>query len=600
MAKGFLSGAALGLVASVAAAGALSVVVGFPEGHRPMAGAPDTGTTPSPGVGRETSDDRAEAPGEAPAEGVAADTAGTDAPAETTTETSQTAAPPPEPEVAVAPETETQTDADADTNGAETTAEASVDPAESEDTPEDAETTEPAVDAENATASDTNPEPREPARRPGDEAPVAVSEEAARLDAPASEERAAPAVDAASPAARPEAAQDSDALAAPDAPDEAGEVAVADDAPVAPPPPSDGPAAPAREALPDIATEPAQPPAPDVPSEESGLVAEIPDDGATPDERIAALPQTDGADTPEADQSDSDTATEDAPATDDAAEDTADAATEDETDGGPAIGERAGSFTQRENAVPVRRPGAEPEAAASDTGTAEDADAPPIQRYAAPAVEAGDRPLLSVVLIDDGAGPLGPDALDAFPFPVTFAVDPGLPDVEERMSGYRARGFEVMALAGMPEAGTPADAEVAIEAALSALPEAVGVLERPGSTLQGSRAVSDQVAEILSSSGHGLLMAPDGLNTGQQLAARAGVPSATIFRDFDGEGQDPTVQRRFLDQAAFRAGQEGAVVMLGRLRADTISALLLWSLQDRADEVALVPASQVLRRGASG
>ncbi len=54
--------------------------------------------------------------------------------------------------------------------------------------------------------------------------------------------------------------------------------------------------------------------------------------------------------------------------------------------------------------------------------------------------------------------------------------------------------------------------------------------------------------------------------------------------------------RRFLDQAAFKAGQEGAVIMLGRLRPDTISALLLWGLQDRANSVALVPVSAVLTR----
>ena len=53
--------------------------------------------------------------------------------------------------------------------------------------------------------------------------------------------------------------------------------------------------------------------------------------------------------------------------------------------------------------------------------------------------------------------------------------------------------------------------------------------------------------------------------------------------------------RRFLDQAAFKARQEGAVVMMGRLRADTVSALLLWGLQDRATSVAMVPISVVLR-----
>jgi polysaccharide deacetylase 2 family uncharacterized protein YibQ len=68
-----------------------------------------------------------------------------------------------------------------------------------------------------------------------------------------------------------------------------------------------------------------------------------------------------------------------------------------------------------------------------------------------------------------------------------------------------------------------------------------------------------------------------------------------VFRDFDGKGQGATVIRRFLDQAAFRASQEeDGVIMVGRLRPDTISALLLWGLQDRASSVALAPVSAVL------
>jgi len=36
--------------------------------------------------------------------------------------------------------------------------------------------------------------------------------------------------------------------------------------------------------------------------------------------------------------------------------------------------------------------------------------------------------------------------------------------------------------------------------------------------------------------------------------------------------------------------------MLGRVRPDTVSALLLWGLQDRASRVALAPISAVLTR----
>ena len=151
-------------------------------------------------------------------------------------------------------------------------------------------------------------------------------------------------------------------------------------------------------------------------------------------------------------------------------------------------------------------------------------------------------------------------------------------------------------LADLPAAATPQDAEVALEVWRDKLPEAVAILEGTGTGVQGNRALSDQVTDIAQGTGLGLITQANGLNTVQKLAVRAGVPSAVVFRDFDGAGQTPVVMRRFLDQAAFRAGQDGAVIMLGRVRPDTISALLLWGLQDRAERVALAPVSAVLTR----
>lgn len=116
-----------------------------------------------------------------------------------------------------------------------------------------------------------------------------------------------------------------------------------------------------------------------------------------------------------------------------------------------------------------------------------------------------------------------------------------------------------------------------------------------GDGLQGAREVSDQVAEVLLASGHGLVMLANGLNTAQKLASREGVPAATVFRDFDGKGQNATVIRRFLDQAAFKADQEGGVIMVGRVHDETLSALMVWGLQDRASTVSLAPVSAVLR-----
>lgn len=222
-------------------------------------------------------------------------------------------------------------------------------------------------------------------------------------------------------------------------------------------------------------------------------------------------------------------------------------------------------------------------------------DVIPIEAYAAPFENTEDKPLMAIVLIDDEDS-LGLEALQEFPYPLSFAIDPSKPGAADKMKTYREAGFEVLAMTNLPAAATAQDAEVSMSVWLDTLPETVAIIEGTGSGIQGNRALSDQVAAIAGGTGRGLVTQDNGLNTAQKLAARAGVPSAVVFRDFDGAGQTPTVMRRFLDQAAFRAGQEGAVIMLGRVRPDTVSALILWGLQDRASRVALAPISAVLRR----
>ncbi|NOD63220.1 MULTISPECIES: divergent polysaccharide deacetylase family protein [unclassified Ruegeria] len=219
----------------------------------------------------------------------------------------------------------------------------------------------------------------------------------------------------------------------------------------------------------------------------------------------------------------------------------------------------------------------------------------PIERYAAKFENPEAKPLMSIILIDD-EGAFGAEALQDFPYPISFAVNPSDPDAVEKMARHRAAGFEVMALADLPEAATAQDAEVSLSVWLDTLPETVGILEGVDSGIHGNRKLADQVAEIAAGTGRGLITQDNGLNTVQKLAARNGTPSGVVFRDIDGARQDPKVMRRFLDQAAFRAGQEGAVVMLGRVRPETISALLLWGLEDRGSRVAMAPISAVMMR----
>ncbi|MEP4195832.1 MAG: divergent polysaccharide deacetylase family protein [Aliishimia sp.] len=227
-------------------------------------------------------------------------------------------------------------------------------------------------------------------------------------------------------------------------------------------------------------------------------------------------------------------------------------------------------------------------------------DAPALVRHAEAFEDPQGRPLLSIILMDSGEnlgdGPVGMSALGSFPYALTFAVDVSLPDAQDRMALYRSQGFEVMALVDLPIEATAADTEISLSAALEKVPETIAVMEGPTSGLQASREMSDQVSQIVAASGHGIVWQPKGLDTAQKLAAREGIASQTLFRDFDAAEQTPTVIRRFLDQAAFKAGQQGGVIMVGRLRADTISALLLWGLQDRASRVAVAPVSALLQQ----
>lgn len=236
----------------------------------------------------------------------------------------------------------------------------------------------------------------------------------------------------------------------------------------------------------------------------------------------------------------------------------------------------------------------EPEAQ-PDEALPEPVEGPPIKAYAAVFENPDNRPVMAIVLIDDDKA-IGAEALAEFPYPLTFAVDPSADDAAAKMARHRAAGFEVVALVDLPGEATAQDAEVTLSVWLESLPQVVALLEGTGSGIQGNRNLSDQVTAIVQGSGLGLVMQARGLNTAYKLAARDGVATALVFRDFDGAGQSPDVMRRFLDQAAFRAGQQGGVIMLGRLRPDTISALLLWGLQDRASRVALAPVTAVLTR----
>ena len=221
-------------------------------------------------------------------------------------------------------------------------------------------------------------------------------------------------------------------------------------------------------------------------------------------------------------------------------------------------------------------------------------DLPALLAYSAEYDRTPAGPMMSIILVD--IGDLGPaDAmLSQLPFPVSYAVDVLGADAGARALEYRDQGLEVLAMVSLPEGATPQDAAVTLSQAEDLIPVSIGFLDVPSGSFQASRQVAAEVIASARDSGRGVVSFPRGLNALEQEAQRSDAPMALVFRDFDGKGQDIAAMKRFLDQAAFRAGIDSKIVLVGRSKPDTIQALAEWALGSRAAAVSIVPLSYLL------
>lgn len=203
--------------------------------------------------------------------------------------------------------------------------------------------------------------------------------------------------------------------------------------------------------------------------------------------------------------------------------------------------------------------------------------------------------LFSVILIDVGEAGLDRDALTTFSFPVTYAIDATRPDAAEAASIYRASGFEVILIPGpLPEGATARDVETNFEQFLSVVPVAVAVMDAPEGRAQTNRTQLRALTAILSATGHGMVSMDQGLNTAAQVATAAGVPHASVFRALDSGRENASTVQRYLDRAAFKAGQEGNVVMIGHTYDETVKGLFSWALEGKGEGIQLAPISAIL------
>lgn len=255
--------------------------------------------------------------------------------------------------------------------------------------------------------------------------------------------------------------------------------------------------------------------------------------------------------------------------------------------------ERAAALASEADAAPgLAIPG--PDASRAD-------DLPPVERFAVRHADSASRPLMSVVLIDVPGQSLTAAQLKALTFPVTFAIDPSRGDASTLAAKYRAAGHEVLMLAEtLARKGSASGAETLLDGYAKTLPEAVGLMDIQAGGIQGKRALQSQVIDLLAERGYGFVLYDRGLNSTAAAARREGVPTGLIFRMLDAGRERAEVIRRYLDRAAFKAGKDGSVVMVGHTYPETVKGLVGWALDGRAAALSLAPVTAIMLQGERG
>lgn len=218
-----------------------------------------------------------------------------------------------------------------------------------------------------------------------------------------------------------------------------------------------------------------------------------------------------------------------------------------------------------------------------------------LDRNARPFDNPAAKPPFALLLLDDPASGVDLAALAAGDLALTLVIDPTAPESAARAALWHAAGQEVALLtSGLPQRGRAADYEVALESLTGAFPQALALVDLPSGGMQGDRTAAAALVPALAARGFGLVTWDRGLNAADQVARREGLPAAVIYRDLDAEAEAVPVIRRYLDRAAFKAQQDGRAVVIGRLRYETVAALLEWALDGRAGTLALAPVSALL------
>lgn len=212
---------------------------------------------------------------------------------------------------------------------------------------------------------------------------------------------------------------------------------------------------------------------------------------------------------------------------------------------------------------------------------------PAIEAFALPFVLAPELPIVSFVLLDTENDNVDLRDIAGLPFPVTIAVDASSETAFERSQQLANVGLELAVTGDLP-------AGAGYYEYVTAVPSAIAIVEGAGLGLSGSATRLNALRTDFLETGHGFLATTTQASSAVRRARSAGIPAATVFRDLDKNNQDARVMRRFIDQAAFLSRQEGIVILLARLRPETIEALQAWGVRDRSSTYNVAPLSTAM------
>ncbi|QHQ34732.1 divergent polysaccharide deacetylase family protein [Algicella marina] len=214
--------------------------------------------------------------------------------------------------------------------------------------------------------------------------------------------------------------------------------------------------------------------------------------------------------------------------------------------------------------------------------------------------DTGDRPLMAIILQDDGSAEALRQGLLALSAPITFGVTANLSGATRIAEDYNSKGYEVVAV--MPNQGQvvergsdPSAFRELIGGVLNAVPPSTGLMDRIDGPLPRDRALVQAALDSLTVTGHGLLThRGTGLNQVNQQADAAGVASAVVYRVID-EDKDPQAIAQSLDRAVLEASKTGSVIVVGRVQPETVTTLYSWLFGPGAKSVTIAPVSAILQ-----